>query len=253
MNLFEWLKREQAPTDYQKSKEALYFSKHSLRLSSLDPFRYLSKASTPFDVIRANIVLRSLENKETIERRVEDRFRAKENTMRLSFEEFLSSVESDLPYFEKDGWKNYVPIFPSSLAKLYSNNADRLLKEPFKRLFRNYSSILIDPFDFYGYELFDSYFTSLVPISKKKRGMAAYDFDACRLYFINDEGRLDEEVALFDKRLMNASKSHLSTRLKKAAEAYYAFDKDAFLQTLLEESLISSSLIREIAKEGDPK
>ena len=248
MSLFESLIREQSPTDYAKSKDALYFSKHSLRLSSIECFANLAKASCPFDVLRADIVLRSLENKETIEKELLNHLKASKKEEGLPFEEFLENVLSDLPYFEKNGLKNYVPIFPESLALLYSKDVLKLENEPYKRLLKDYSAILIDPFDYYGYALFDSYFTSLIPIRKNKKGMAAYDVDAKRLYFINNEGRLDEEVALFDKKLLRPSFTHLSIRLEKVADAYYSYDKDAFIQALVEQSLVSGTLIQEITK-----
>lgn len=248
MNLFESLIREQRPTDYQRSKDALYFAKHSLRLSSLECFSHLAKASKPFDILRANIALRSLENKETIEKELRNHLKATKKEEGLPFKDFWENVLSDLPYFEKNGIKNYVPVFPESLALLYSKDVLKLENEPYKRLLKDYSAILIDPFDYYGYALFDSYFTSLIPIRKNKKGMAAYDVDANRLYFINNEGRLDEEVALFDKKLQNPSKTHLSKRLEKVADAYYSFDKDAFIQALVEESLVSGTLIQEIIK-----
>ncbi|HBB05186.1 MAG TPA: hypothetical protein DCZ41_01125, partial [Firmicutes bacterium] len=59
---------------------------------------------------------------------------------------------------------------------------------------------------------------------------------------------LDEEVALFDKKLLRPSFTHLSTRLEKVADAYYSYDKDAFIQALVEQSLVSGALIQEITK-----
>ncbi len=249
MNLYERLRKEQRPTDYQKSTEALYFAKHSLLLSSIDIFKPLAKAAGPFDVIRANIVLRSLANKEKIEREARKVTRLEKNEDALSPSEFIEGILNNLPYLKVNGTENYVPILPESLASLYSRDFLKLEKEPYRRLLHNYQAILVDPFDLYGYHLFDSYFTSLVPIAYDKKAMAAFDFDANRLYFINDEGRLDDEIALFDRRLEKVSKTHLAVRLKRVASAYFYFDRDALLKALVEENLVSNFLIQDIAKD----
>ncbi len=243
MTIFEKLSKEQRPNDYAKSSEAVYFSKHSLRLASIDIYRHLSKAATPFEVIRANIVSRSLENKEVIEKEVKNHIK---NADGLPDQEFIEGILSDLPYLKVNGEANYVPILPQSLSLLYSKDFLKLETEPYKRLLKDYQAILVDPFDFYGSSLFDSYFTSLVPLMKKEKEMACYDFDCDRIYFINDEGRLDAEIALFDKKLENVTKTHLTSRLKKVANAYFSYSRDALLKTLVEEKLVSNFLIQEI-------
>ena len=55
-------------------------------------------------------------------------------------------------------------------------------------------------------------------------------------------------MAIFYKKLQNPSKTHLAKRLEKVADAYYSFDKNAFIQALVEESLVSGTLIQEIIK-----
>lgn len=244
MNLFETLIKEQRPTDYSHSKEAQYFAKNGLKLASYEPYRKFASAAKPFDVIRANILLRALANKEIIEKEFFSHTRMAKKDKGLPLNEFMENVLSALPYFKCETIKNYVPIFPESIASLYSNDYQKLISPPYKRLLRDFEAILIDPFDVYGPKLFDSYFTSLAKIYQNDKGMAFYDFDANRIYFLNHEGRLDDEIALFDKGLENPTKSHLTSRILPVVEAYFAYDRDKMIKALVDGNLISSSLMR---------
>jgi len=119
---------------------------------------------------------------------------------------------------------------------------------PYKRIFKQYEATLIDPFDYYGYHLFISYFTRLVCIKKTSDCAALYDYDARAIYFVNDEGRLDAKVCLFDKELTHPVLSHLLPRIEKVAEAYFLRDKKAFINALFEGELISSDLYMKLLK-----
>ncbi len=113
---------------------------------------------------------------------------------------------------------------------------------PYKKLLKDYEAALIDPFDYYGAALYDSYFTKLVILRKTKNSMAAYDYDAECIYFINEEGRLDAKIALFDKGLTKPLKNHMIPRIQKVVDAYYENDRDKMLNVLLKEKLISDAL-----------
>ena len=243
MTLYQLLADNQAPTSFDRGDEMAFYNRYSYKLSDNEPFAYLSKMVDSFGIIRANIVLRAIMNKEEIEKEFFAHSKLLEKNPQLTpMKEFMDNVASTLPYLEVGGEKIYVPIFPSSLASIYTNSYEKLSVPPYKKLLKDYEAALIDPFDYYGPALYDSYFTKLVIIRKTEKSMAAYDYDAECIYFINEEGRLDAKIALFDKGLTKPLKNHMIPRIRKVVDAYYENDRDKMLNVLLKEKLISDAL-----------
>ena len=243
MTLYSLLSESQAPTSFYHGDEFAFYIRHSYKLSDNEPFAYLSKISDPFGIIRANIVLRAILNKEEIEKKHATHCKALEkDPLGTPMDEFMNEVESTLPYLVWGGEKIYVPIFPSSLASFYSGAYEKLSLSPYKKLLKHYEAALIDPFDYYGAQLYDSYFTKLVILRRSESTTAAYDYDAECIYFINEQGRLDAKIALFDKELKKPSKSHMIPRLQKVVDAYLVGDRQGLLETLVKEKLISFAL-----------
>lgn len=243
MSLYQLLSDNQAPTSFDHGDERAFYNRYSYKLSDNEPFAYLSKVVDSFGVIRANIVLRAIINKEEIEKAFFAHSKALEkNPNATPMNEFMEDVTSTLPYIEVGGEKIYVPIFPSSLASIYTDSYEKLSVPPYKRLLKDYEAALIDPFDYYGMALYDSYFTKLVILRKTETSMAAYDYDAECIYFINEQGRLDAKIALFDKGLTRPLKNHMIPRIQKVVDAYYEGDRDKMLNVLLKEKLISDTL-----------
>ena len=63
---------------------------------------------------------------------------------------------------------------------------------------------------------------------------------------INDQGRLDSKICLFDREIKTPVKTHMVKRIEAVADAYLANDKNALIQALVQGNLISSSLMHEI-------
>jgi hypothetical protein len=247
MSLYEVLASHQRPTAFPKSSEALFFNHYSYMLSDNELWARFLKPADTFDTVRANIILRALLNKQEIEKLYAAKSREEKNGEEvLPLKDFMESGMSDFAYLMWDGKKIYVPIFPRSLNLIYGGDYDKLGQAPYKRLVSDYEAATIDPFDYYGFNLFDSYFTRLVAVRKTPKTMAAYDYDAECLYFINDEGRLDAKIALFDRSIAAPVKTHMIKRIERVADAYLASDREGMMKALVEESLISSSLIHEI-------
>ena len=98
--------------------------------------------------------------------------------------------------------------------------------------------------------IYDSFFTRLICIDKRNGYSTYYDYDACRVYFVNPQGRLDAKICLFDIYLRNPQINHMLERLKDIVEAYYLSNKTILGEKLVEKKLISSTLINSItAKE----
>ena len=250
MNLYKILEKEQRPTSFESSPEAVFFRKHLSEFAAFQNYWPFLKPSHPFDVIRANILINAALNKKAIEEAyLKKSKQEKKSDAGLPLKEFMANVLTDLFYLVFEGKRIYVPLLPSSINDIYSKDFQKLDEEPYRKLLRNYLSITVDPFDYYGLDLFDSHFTRLVPIRRKEGILAAYDYDAERLYFINSQGRLDAEVCLFDKGLLSVNKNHMMSRLLPVADAYLSNDKEGFRKALVEGKLISGTLMQRIASE----
>ncbi len=158
----------------------------------------------------------------------------------------MENFLAELPFYQLGKERIYVPIFSETINQIYAKDFEKLLIAPYKSLLTNYQSIIIDPFDHYGDDLYGSFFTKLVLIKKEESGSAYYDYDSASLYFVNKQGRLDTRLALFDTGLRNPSHNHMVTRLTPVAEAYFANDKELFESLLVENKLVSSKLIYSI-------
>src|SRR5574344_1404340 len=266
MTLYEELESHQRTTPFSTSSEALFYNENAFLLSGVEQWGMFLKPLDPFLTIRANILIRGLLNKERIEKlylaKMKEADFPKEE--RLSLKEYMASGMSNLPYLLYRNEKIYVPFFPASLNGLYAKDWAKLAQSPYERLVRDYQGATVDPFDYYGYALYDSYFTKLIPIRRSPKVLAAYDYDAEALYFINDEGRLDAKICLFDREIKTPVKTHMVKRIEKVADAYFQNDRSALIRALVEGNLISSSLMHELAgkeikkeekreKAGDPE
>lgn len=246
MNIYDFLHSHQRKTPFEASPEMAYFRRNAHLLSNVEAWEPWINPRTPFDVVRANILIRSLVNKQEIEKlyfAYERKMKEGEDALPLS--EYMDSRMSDFPYLLFRGEKVYVPFFPSSLNLLYARRYEKLSVAPYRRLIKNFEAALVDPFDYYGNALFDSYFTRLVPIERSKGVLFAYDYDAENCYAINDQGRLDATISLFDGYLLSPSKAHMAERLLRLAEAYFGEDSGRFYSTLVSEKLVSGRLIQE--------
>ncbi len=245
MTLYEILQNEQRPTVFSHGPEQLYYNENSYRLNELESFHYLMNPTDSFGIVCGNVILRALENKATIERLLKTYEKGKAE-IAVSLSNFMRDGMANLPYLDWHDEKIYVPVFPSSIAALYTKDFQKLLEAPYSAIVKDYEDMMIDPFDYYGYSAFISYFTSLVLVRKTEECAALYDFDASCLYFVNDEGRLDAKLCLFDRGIERPILTHLMPRLAKVADRYFANDREGMLQALQEGNLISAHLIEKI-------
>lgn len=252
MNLYELLEKNQRQTQFSASPEQIYYNENSYRLNGIESYSYLSNPSDSFGVVKGNIILRALENKESIEKLLKNYEKIKDKS-NLSLDEYMKSGLLTLPYLLYKESKIYVPIFPLSVANVYSERFERMKEMPYKRIFRQYEAALIDPFDYYGYNIFISYFTRLVLIRKEPKCAAFYDYDSNAIYMINDEGRLDNKICLFDKELKHPVTTHLISRISEVVDAYLSNDREMMIEKLREGELISESMLAKIRKTDQKK
>lgn len=248
MNLFLTLEKKQRKMNYQKSAEMKFFLENTSILNEIELFNIYKKASKPFDVVRANLIIRAIQNKDYIERSYlkivkSDTLKGNDpDPSSLKIKDSLEKVFKNLPYYLLDKEKIYIPIFSKTVNEIYSTSLNKLLKMPYKSLMKNFDAACVDPFDYYGSSIFNSYFTKLILLKKEGEYSAYYDYDSSSIYFVNGQGRLDARLCLFDIYLQNPSTNHMMERLSGVVDAYYKNDKEKMSKELVDNKLISSRI-----------
>lgn len=256
MDFFRCLEKEQRRTPFERSEEMKFFLRYSGILTDFPTYAKFVKATKPFDVIRANILIRALRNKYAIEiefsRALKLEKKAESEDPILNAIERTATFLEKLPFYSEGARRIFVPVFPRSLNEIYDGDFAKLLEANYKSILAECQPLCIDPFDEYGSAIYDSYFTKLVLIAKDENIRAFYDYDSLTVYFVNRQGRLENQICLFDRGIHRRNTNHMMERLLPVVEAYLAFDREKMIRLLVENKLISSSFVeRNIAKETE--
>ncbi|HPK67225.1 MAG TPA: hypothetical protein PLL42_00415 [Bacilli bacterium] len=247
MNIFEDLQLNQKFQGFLESEENLFYLKNRIILERFPMYKHLAQATSDFDIIRANIIIRSLQNKKAIEAAV--RFAVSNNDVikrekdMAFFRTFIREKIIDLPFATDQKKRLYVPLFNRVINSIYSEEFEKLLLSPYDKLVDEFETLVVDPFEIYNFSLFDSLFTQFVKVYSDDDIMAVFHYDFQAIYFIDKQGRLDNKLALFDRGLRHPDFHHLLERVRPVIAAYIAHDKEAMLTALAEKKLISEKLI----------
>ena len=247
MKLFTLLNKRAKRRRLAKSTEYTFFLKHRALLLSIDAFRPFFNLEDAFTLTRANIILRGLLNKRTIDRYLEEigqqslqqHGRIKHHWIRDAFLQW-----KNLPYtFQWDQKQFALPFFNQTMNYIYAYEPDKTYDYPYNRLRVDASVSMIDAFDTYGYALYQSSFTNLIDLeTEDATSRAFYHPDYRMILIINQQGRLDVKVSLFDRKMKRPNYDYLVDRIKRCLPYYFAFNREAFIQSLQQEGLISKSL-----------
>ncbi|MCR5348838.1 MAG: hypothetical protein K6E59_04445 [Bacilli bacterium] len=256
MNLFDTMERKQKFTFFNSGAENRFFLSTSRVLTGFTMYKGMAKAQKPFDIIRANIVIRSLANKKTLDEVYLTTVRnfRKNGELRhdgeVAVKKAIAFAKQGMPFLEIGEEKVFVPTYPKSLNRIYDKDILKLEEKPFKPMLGNGSEALcIDPFDTYGWKLFDSYFTNLILVRQAGKTAAFFDYDSLTIYFVNYQGRLDAQICLFDRRIGKRNTNHMMERITPVVDAYFRDDRDALLQNLVQNQLISGSLVYRLSSD----
>lgn len=248
MNLYKTLEdNRKNKKDYLTRQHKFYYT-HEHLLEKINAFSYLVGKDDDFSVIRANILIRAIINKNEIEEAIKFAHKTSLETFgSLNTKYIKSFVEErmiDLPYLLDGEDKIYIPFFSRALNKIYREDYIKLLEIPYSHLAKDYNENIVDAFETYNLKLYESMFTHLVKIKDKDNVSALYDIDYQTIYFINDQGRLDAKICLFDKYIRRPNTNHIIKRITPIVDAYFNNDKDKLLEELLKNELISYYLIK---------
>ena len=247
-NLFNYIaKKAKHRRTFEQSEEFHFFIENRHALMHLPQFiRFFDIENDSFQVMRANIILQALVNKNKMEEEIKNLngyLKADDhNTFVKSFHEIIS----ELPYYQESSDKIYIPFFSRALNQIYLNEPEKLLTSSYSGLKEDFKDTLVDPFDTYGSELYNSHFSRLVKISSVDKETAFFHYDTNTIYFVNEQGRLDAKIVLFDKYIRHPSYSHMLERIKPVVDAYFAFDREGLIEALYNSNFISSRLLHRI-------
>ena len=241
--LFETLERKQKyRRPFSSSDDFKYFIMNREKIGNFKRFASLyDDEENEFNILRANILIKGLENKQIFE----DEIVNINNHGSMEHSMFVNTLRErtiDLPYHEVNDIKIYIPFFSIALNQTYTNEPEKLLNAPYKNLRLTFEDATIDPFDTYGSELFNSYFSSLVKIVSGKHVVAFFNYDMNTIYFVNDQGRLDNKIVLFDKYMKRPVFTHMLERITPVCEAYFNNDREGVIDALLDNNLISPQM-----------
>lgn len=248
--LFDYIaKKAKRRTSYEKSEEFHFFIENRHLLMRFPQFlHFYDIENDSFQIMRANIILFSFINKAKMEEEIQNLSNylkmndKKEGTDLKSYHEIIS----ELPYFLDDKDKIYIPFFTRSLNQIYLNEPEKLLTPSYQNLIDNFKNNIIDPFDTYGSEIYNSHFSRLVKIKSDDKETAYFHYDTNTIYFINEQGRLDAKIVLFDRYIRRPNYSHMLERIRPVVDAYFAFDREGMLNALNENGFMSTKLLHRI-------
>lgn len=255
MDLFETLqKKQKRNSGFNSGAENRFFLAHFALLNTLENYKWYYRAQKPFDILRANIILRGIINKKIIDeayvsasRAVHTRGGSMTEKEKSAIIAAVDETKESLDYFVSGDTKIYIPVLPRSINAIYDSEVTRLGEKPLKAMRgAGLQAVAIDPFDTYGYEVFDSNFTNLILVKKTPSSAAFFDYDSLCIYIINTQGRLDATIALFDRYLGRRNTNHMMERILPVVDAYYRDDREAMINYLVQNQLISSRLIYQI-------
>jgi len=245
MHLYETLAKYQKGANYRKSEDYLFYVQNRHLFNNIEMYKFLLDAKDEFDVIRANIVIHALKSKKHLEDCI--LYAYKESKMKTEeVSNFMHEQMVGLPYIQETATKIYVPVFSRAVNSFYYSQFGKLLREPYSKLIDNYESSCIDLFEMYNFSLYDSLFTKFITVYRDENVMAVYHFDFHSIYIINNQGRLDAKIALFDKYIKHPKYERIIERIKPVITKYLEDDKEGLYQVLIDNDLISEKLIYKI-------
>ena len=249
-NLFSYIaSKAKRRKTFESSEEFHFFIEHRHILMRFPQFiHFYDTENDPFQMMRANIILQAFINKMKMEEEAAnlDKYLDSSKKNHDNFVKSFHEIISELPYYEEENEKIYIPFFPRSLNQIHLNEPEKLLTSAYSNLQEDFKDTLIDPFDTYGSELYNSHFSRLVKIKTVDKETAFFHYDTNTIYFVNEQGRLDAGIVLFDRYIRHPSYSHMLERIKPVVDAYFAFDRNGLIDALYMNGFISNRLLRRI-------
>ena len=247
-NLLEYIARKaKKRTDFEQSEEYRFFLENRHFLTKIPRFtHFYEEGLEPFSVMRANVILYAYLNKtrmETEANSLKGYINTNNKNNHANFVKSFHEIISAEPYYQEGQKKIYIPFFTRALNQIYFDEPEKLLTSPYAGLKDKFQDTVIDPFDTYGSEIYNSHFSRLVKVMKVDKETAFFHYDTNTIYFVNEQGRLDATIVLFDRYLRHPNYSHMLERIRPVVSAYFNYQREEMVQALYNNGFLSSRLL----------
>jgi len=245
MSIFNILKRKKKNI-FARTEEYMFYAENSAEISKITKAYNIGVLDgTGFKLIQYNILIKAMRNKEIYEANLEKYTKESFSLPMEERDKFIrDKVWADLdsinaPYFEIDKQRIYIPFYSRGLNLIYNDEPTKLMDYPYNELKEKPLSTCIDLFDVYNYALYTSEFTNLIKIKVDKSSAAFYHKEFETIYIINDQGRLDISIPLFDRYMKESNDEKILTRVDAIVNAFYSNDRTQFITSLYQNKVIS--------------
>jgi len=221
--------------------EQLYYNENAT-LFTTKTNAYVDSNSL-FELIRADVILGMLENRERIFAGIED---FQPDKLRRPL--VIQSLFRLSPYLLlEDGTKIYLPFYSREINRALLEDPSSFREGKYRPLLDAPDSAYEDPFDTYGARLYDSLFTRLLPLPEVSRDFLAFYHPAFEtLFLIDRDGKNARMLPVFDEKQVLPEKENLIARLTVIAKDVAEGDEEGTLDDLRKEGLMSDSLYEEV-------
>ena len=190
MAMMEMLEKYRHDTDIEKT----IFYKNMMAYLTKYP-AISKKYKTDQDLFRLDIIVHALKNKEKKDDIFKQYYIENNDILnRLNYQEkkhlLIQEIKqhTDCLYcFDFEGEKIYLPIFDMKINHFYMFDRPLLELKQYQKYIDNFSTSMIDPISYYGYELYQSCFSSLQYIIEDERFICYYLKDFGCVYVFNKE------------------------------------------------------------------
>ncbi len=234
------------PKSIANSYEQTYYDSHAC-LFNVKTSLYNENRSI-FDIIKSVAVLRGLENREILNKDYKQ-FPEEE----LKRKEIQSALLQQLPFFEKEGTRIYIPTYNIACNAMYSRYPFMLKGKENRGYLENENYDVINPFLEYGFSLLESPFTRLVKLDYEKEDIRVYYHVAFEtMFFVKKDLSLALELPILDEKVQKQRDNmNLFGNLNIIAKDYFENDIRKMFADLKDKKLLSSALYEECMEEED--
>lgn len=248
-SVFKILEHERSKSIISHSEEVKFFNSHKYLLKSDNLFSIYSEANNIFSIIQANIIIKSIINKEYLDDIISEEYLKNDNSNLKVIKNKIKERSLDLPCIKYKKYKVFVPFFNKITNIIYSIDNEKMNNDPYLGLKKKFSPFIVDPFETYNIELYDSTFTHLIKVDEDTTSVAFYDYNLSCIFIVNKQGSLDNIIYLFDKRIKNKDSSGIIERIKPIIKSYYENNLNDFVYNLYKNGFISYYVFNKICKE----
>lgn len=219
-------------------EESNFYDNHAMLFSQST--REFVDTYLPSKLIRADIILHSLHNKELIEEEITNY-----SSAQLEKKFLVDNIFNDLIYFTFEGVKIYIPTYDKETNLLFRKKLYSFKNEN-EIFIKNKNHKVINPFDYYKNKIYESNFCRLIKLDVNNAGDEFFYHNDLNTLMVINNGQIINEFAIEPS---NENKIDLFSNLRIAAKGYFSLNENDFLNLLLEKKLIPNNVYKEVYKD----